>query len=100
MSAKFSLEIKTPEKLLFSGEIESLIVQHPLGKEGYLAFHEPVLKELAPGKIQFFGEGLTITPSEDNTSGITKGETKNTFELFVDGGFISFENNKAILFIR
>ena len=82
MAAKFLLEILTPEKLLFSGEVESLIVQHPSGKEGYLAFHEPVLKEISPGIITY------------------KSSDTSSEELEVKGGFISFENNKAIIFIR
>ena len=82
MAAKFLLEILTPEKLLFSGEVESLIVQHPSGKEGYLAFHEPVLKEISPGIITY------------------KSSDTSSEELEVNGGFISFENNKAIIFIR
>ena len=55
MSKKFFIEIKTPDALIWSGEIESLVVNHPWGLEGYLADHESVLKELSPGPIKVSG---------------------------------------------
>ena len=81
--ATFLLEIKTPDKLLFSGEVESMIVQHPSGKEGYMAYHEPIIKEIAEGIVQYRFSG----------------ESQHQ-ELTVSGGFLSFDNNRAILFIR
>ncbi|MBP3816238.1 MAG: hypothetical protein J6H21_05150 [Firmicutes bacterium] len=99
MATEFSLEIKTPEKLIFSGDIESLIVEHPSGKEGYLAFHEPVLRELAPGMVQFSGERVAGKIPSDNPS-ILKTNSPKTFEIEIQGGFLSFEGNKAVVFIR
>ena len=80
----FFLEVKTPDKLIFSGEVESLIVEHPSGKEGYLANHETVLKEIAAGTLQI---------RQDS-------HEANTKTIEVDGGFLSFSENKAIVFIR
>ena len=99
----FFLEVKTPDKLIFSGEVESLIVEHPSGKEGYLANHETVLKEIAAGVLQiklgnktpsFFDSEAS---SDDET---TSEENPKTKTIPVDGGFISFSENKAVVFIR
>lgn len=102
--SNFNLEIITPDRLIYSGEISSLMVQHPSGKEGYLAFHESVLKELAPGTIQF---NTQIPPSEVEASdkantpfSIRKADAPNTYLIEADGGFLVFEDNRAVIFIR
>ncbi len=98
----FTLEIKTPDKLIFSGEVESIMVEHPSGKEGYLANHEPVLKDLVAGTVQF--TTLSSEPdSNANQSALSinkKADSHNTYTIEVTGGFLSFDKNKAILFIR
>lgn len=84
MGKAFSLEIKTPEKLLFSGEIESLIVPHKEGLEGYLANHTRVLRELVPGTLEYRPIG----------------SSQETTKMEIPGGFISFAHNRAVVFIR
>ena len=130
----FILEIKTPDKLIFSGEIESLMVEHPSGKEGYLANHEPVLKELASGTVRFTAASpldageftvtastsspssdTSVSPSEstDNIADYSREhsdrkplviqqspDSYNTYFVQIDGGFLSFLDNKATVFIR
>ena len=53
MREKIELEIVTPEQLLFSGEVEEVVVP---GSEGYLGIlpgHAPLLSELQIGVISY-----------------------------------------------
>ena len=84
MAKSFSLEIKTPEALIFSGEIESLIVPHNDGLQGYLADHEPVLRELVQGTLEYR----------------KRGSSSEAEKVEIEGGFMTFSHNKAIIFIR
>ena len=97
----FNLDIKTPEKLIFSGNVESLMVEHPSGKEGYLANHEPVLRELAEGTVRFKPINNEDVPIDSTTDSSYKIEiTDGVCQINISGGFISFLNNKAVVFIR
>jgi len=53
MAKNFYLDILTPEKTVYSGEISSLIVPAELGYLGVLAGHAPLIAGLKPGKIIF-----------------------------------------------
>lgn len=53
MTEKIELEIVTPEQLLFSGQVEEVVVP---GSEGYLGIlpgHAPLLSELQIGVISY-----------------------------------------------
>jgi F-type H+-transporting ATPase subunit epsilon len=52
MARKFKVEIVTPEKLVFSEEVESLVVPAERGYLGVLAGHAPLLCTLQPGEIR------------------------------------------------
>ena len=52
MSEKlFKINISTPEKTIYEGEISSLIVPGELGYLGVLVDHAPLIANLVPGKI-------------------------------------------------
>jgi len=53
MSKSFMLEILTPEKMLFNGEVESLEAPSILGSFGVLKDHAPFLAVLKKGKIKY-----------------------------------------------
>lgn len=57
MARKFKVEIVTPEKLVFSGEAESLVVPADRGYLGVLAGHAPLLAALQAGEILMRREG-------------------------------------------
>jgi F-type H+-transporting ATPase subunit epsilon len=52
------LEIVTPEKLVFSGTVDSLIVPATTGYMGILPGHSPLLAELGIGEISYKISGL------------------------------------------
>src|SRR5262245_52947935 len=64
MAKTFKLEIVTPEKLVFSEDVSSLVVPAEEGYLGVLAGHAPLLAALRPGEIRFrrdSGESLLAT---------------------------------------
>lgn len=49
----FHLEVVTPERILYRGEVESLIAPGVEGMFGILAHHMPFLAALRPGPLRF-----------------------------------------------
>ena len=47
----FSLEILTPRRIVFNGEVVSLTAPGTLGYLGVLANHAPLVTTLVPGKV-------------------------------------------------
>lgn len=68
--ASFQFELVTPERLLFSGPVESVVVPGTEGDFEVLALHAPVMSTIRPGVI-VIRETPNGTPSR----------------LFVRGGF-------------
>ena len=56
---KIHLEIVTPEKHLFSGDVDSIIVPAKTGYMGILPGHAPLLAELGIGEIEYKMNGQT-----------------------------------------
>ena len=79
MAKKFKTEIVTPEKIVFSEEIESLVIPAERGYLGVLAGHAPLLASLQPGEI-------TI-----------KGSAKGELHFATSGGFMEVTPGKAVL---
>jgi len=79
MAKKFKTEIVTPEKIVFSEDIESLVIPAERGYLGVLAGHAPLLTTLQPGEI-------TI-----------KGTSKGELHYATSGGFMEVTPGKAVL---
>lgn len=75
-SIKF--EVVTPERIVFSAEVDSLIVPAALGYLGILPNHAPMMTALDIGVIKFK----------------TEGKTK---KMAISGGFMEVINNKAVV---
>jgi F-type H+-transporting ATPase subunit epsilon len=78
MAKKFKTEIVTPEKLVFSEDIESLVIPAERGYLGVLAGHSPLLCTLKPGTITIRGD---------------RGEVHYS----TSGGFMEVTPSKAVL---
>jgi len=79
MARKFKTEIVTPEKIVFSEDVESLVIPAERGYLGVLAGHAPLLATLQPGEI-------TI-----------KGSAKGDLHYATSGGFMEVTPGKAVL---
>jgi F-type H+-transporting ATPase subunit epsilon len=53
----FRFDLVSPEKLLFSGEVNQVDVQGAEGEFGVLAGHAPLVTTLRPGILVIHGEG-------------------------------------------
>ena len=70
MSDKVTFELVSPEKLLFSGEVDMVVLPAAEGDMGILPGHAPVITTIRPGTICIFN-GNTVEK-----------------RLFVAGGFL------------
>ncbi len=75
----FQIEIVTPQKLYFSGEIESVTAPGDKGQFQVLRNHAPLLSSLTKGKVK-----LALADRSEQSFTITD-------------GFFEVSNNKAIL---
>jgi F-type H+-transporting ATPase subunit epsilon len=66
MSSTFELEIVTPERKFFSGQIETIVLKTPDGEMGILAGHTPmvVAVSIGPIRIKQNGEWLDAVLNE------------------------------------
>ena len=54
--ANFHFELASPEQLVFSGEVEHVVVPGSEGEFGVLAGHAPLVTTLRPGILVIYGE--------------------------------------------
>lgn len=76
--SSINFEVVTPEKVTFSGSIESVIVPAALGYLGVLPNHAPLVTALNIGVVTFKHEGKPQ-------------------KMSISGGFMEVVNNKAVV---
>jgi len=72
------LQILTPDKIVFDGEVEALLVPGAAGPFEILKNHAPILASLVPGELR------------------VKKDRQET-HYSVSGGFIEFHQNQAVV---
>jgi F-type H+-transporting ATPase subunit epsilon len=104
--ATFHFDLVSPEELVFSGEVEHVVVPGTEGEFGVLAGHAPLVAMLKPGILKILGanelrilvvggfaevspEGLTVladraVPVEEVDPAVIAGEIKDTEEDAAD----------------
>ncbi len=78
MAKSFTVDIVSPEGLVWSGDAEFLVARTPEGEIGIMADHEPVMAALVQGVV-----------SVDGSEGRTK--------VDVEGGFLQVLRNQVTL---
>lgn len=53
----FKIEIMTPDRTVYTGEAESLVLDGEQGSFGILAGHAPLVARLRPGRVLFTKDG-------------------------------------------
>jgi F-type H+-transporting ATPase subunit epsilon len=105
--ATFRFNLVSPEQVLFSGEVEHVVVPGSEGEFGVLAGHAPLVSTLRPGILKILGpgqpqrimvtggfaevgpDGLTVladtaVPVEELDPAVIAGEIKDTEEDIAD----------------
>ncbi len=75
----YKLDVITPEKIVYSNDVTSIVAHGTSGYLGVLAHHTPLVTSLEPGPLK-------ITEA---------GEKEVTFSL--DGGFMEVRGNKVVV---
>ena len=78
MSRKLNCNILTPEKTIYDGDIDFVVVQAYDGELGFLPGHSPLISELGVGEIRL----------RDKTS---------TDYMMIEGGIVEIKENKLII---
>ena len=86
------LQIITPEAILFSGEVSSLLVPGVQGEFQMLENHAPVVSSLKSGYIKMQGN---LNIDEKLADKFTVG--KEGTQLFINSGTLELNDNKIII---
>ncbi len=78
MAGKINFEITTPEKIVYSEEVDEVVLPTPQGEIGILPNHIPLVSLLSPGELR-----------------IKKGD--DVVYMAVSGGFIEVRPDKVIV---
>jgi F-type H+-transporting ATPase subunit epsilon len=70
MAKSFLLDVVTPEKRFYSGEVEIVIVRTLSGEEGFLANHVWAVKLLGDGEMRIRESGTGKTLRADISGGV------------------------------
>ncbi len=82
MSKNFKLTIVTPEKIIYDGEVSSIVAPGDAGYLGILADHAPIITSLTTGKLE-----VTDPNGARNIMRISGGfmeVVKNTATILID----------------
>lgn len=72
------LEIVTPERKVFSGDVRMVVVPGVEGELGFLPDHAPLMSALKKGTVRVQQEG-------------------KTFKVNVEGGFVEVRNSRVTI---
>ena len=87
------LEIVSPERTLFNGDVESVLVPGMDGSFQMLDNHAPIVSTLIKGTVKILGE---ISVSED-LSDVFSNVSSNETHLSISSGVVEMKENKIII---
>jgi len=87
------LEIVSPEKTLFNGDVDSVLVPGADGDFQMLNNHAPIVSTLITGTIKIFGEIRDLNELPEVFSLISSKE----IHLNISSGVIEMKENKVII---
>ena len=87
------LEIVSPERTLFNGDVESVLVPGTDGSFQMLDNHAPIVSTLVKGTVKILGEINISKDLSDVFSSISSKET----HLSISSGVVEMKENKIII---
>ena len=92
------LEIVSPEAILFSNEVDSVVVPGVNGEFQMLNNHAAIVSSLAKGSVKVHIHSQSVI--EDLNEKIVPSETDNkVLTLQINSGTLEMKNNKAIILV-
>ena len=88
------LEIISPEKTLFKGEVDSILFPGTYGDFQVLNNHAPIVSTLTKGKVKIIGK-ISIDEGVKDNFEYTDRETI----LDIESGTVEMNNNQVILLV-
>jgi|TARA_X000000950_G_scaffold198675_1_gene239293 F-type H+-transporting ATPase subunit epsilon len=88
------LEIISPEKTLFKGEVESILFPGTYGDFQVLNNHAPIVSTLTRGKVKIIGK-ISVEQGAKDKFEFTDRETI----LTIESGTVEMNNNQVILLV-
>ena len=98
MDSNFFLEIRTPDKEIFRGEIDQVILPGKDGLFGILKNHAPLIASLQKGLVKVDAinvENISYDSKSGDTSNDPQKDKHFTFEI--EGGVVEVLNNHVIV---
>ena len=87
------LEIVSPEKTLFNGDVQSVLVPGSDGSFQMLDNHAPIVSSLIKGTVKILGEINIPEELKDIFSNVSSNET----HLSIVSGVVEMKENKIII---
>lgn len=88
------LEIISPEKTLFKGEVESILFPGTYGDFQVLNNHAPIVSTLSKGKVKILGKIFVEEDAKDKFE-FTDKETS----IDIESGTVEMSNNNVTLLV-
>ena len=88
------LEIISPEKTLFKGEVDSILFPGKYGDFQVLNNHAPIVSTLTKGKVKILGN---ISVENDVKDKFEFNEKETTLQI--ESGTVEMNNNQVILLV-
>lgn len=87
------LEIVSPEKTLFNGDVQSVLVPGSDGSFQMLDNHAPIVSTLVKGTVKILGDINITEELKDIFSNVSSNET----HLSIVSGVVEMKENKVII---
>ena len=99
MEASLILEVRTPDKEIFSGEIEQVILPGKDGSFGILKNHAPLIASLQKGKVSIDAINVSIISLPDTGESEKSNEEQKHFDFTIEGGVVEVLNNRVTVLV-
>lgn len=101
MESNFYLEVRTPNKEIFNGEIDQVILPGKDGMLGILKNHAPLIASLQKGMMTIDAVQIGNMSVDELSGKIVNDPSKDKhFSFEIDGGVVEVLNNHVTVLLR
>lgn len=99
MEASLFLEVRTPDKEIFNGEIEQVILPGKDGSFGILKDHAPLIASLQKGKVSIDALNVSTISLTGNAETEKYDDDQKHFDFSIEGGVVEVLNNHVTVLL-